>query len=101
MTPPRVNITLRPNAQVLCRQVKDGAVLIHLETNQIYDLNRTGFRIWQLLQEGSDPAAIQDRIRQEFEVDSAVAARELRTLLDQLSSEGLIEEDRDAPGPAA
>ena len=96
-----MNITLRPNAHVLCRQVKDGAVLIHLETNQIYDLNRTGYRIWQLLQEGSDPAAIQDRIRQEFEVDAAVAAHELRTLLDQLSSEGLIEEDKDATGPAA
>ena len=93
--------TLRPNAHVLCRQVKDGAVLIHLETNQIYDLNRTGFRIWQLLQEGSDPAAIRDQIRHEFNVDPAVAATELHALLDRLSSEGLLEEAKDADGPAA
>jgi coenzyme PQQ synthesis protein D (PqqD) len=92
---------VRPNAHVLCRQVKDGAVLIHLETNQIYDLNRTGYRIWQLLQQGSDSASIRDRIHEEFDVDPAVAANELHTLLDRLSSEGLIEEEKDADGPAA
>jgi hypothetical protein len=92
---------LRPNSHVLCRQVNDGAVLIHLETNQIYDLNRTGYRIWQLLQEGSDPSAIEDRLREEFEVDPAVAANELRALLERLTSEGLIEEGTDATGPAA
>lgn len=86
---------------MLCRQVKDGAVLIHLGTNQIYDLNRTGYRVWQLLQDGSDSASIRDRLRQEFEVDPAVAADELDTLLDRLSSEGLIEEEKDAGGPAA
>jgi coenzyme PQQ synthesis protein D (PqqD) len=92
---------LRPNTHVLCREVKDGAVLIHLETNQIYDLNRTGYRIWQLLQEGSDSSAIQNRIQLEFDVDPTVAASELRSLLDRLSSEGLIEEEKDATGPAA
>jgi Coenzyme PQQ synthesis protein D (PqqD) len=92
---------LRPNTHVLCREVKDGAVLIHLETNQIYDLNRTGYRIWQLLQEGSDSSAIRNRIQLEFDVDPAVAASELQSLLDRLSSEGLIEEEKDAAGPAA
>jgi coenzyme PQQ synthesis protein D (PqqD) len=92
---------LRPNTHVLCRQVKDGAVLIHLGTNQIYDLNRTGYRIWQLLQEGSDSAAICDTLRREFDVDPAIAAGELRTLLERLSSEGLLEDAKDADGPAA
>ena len=92
---------MRPNTHVLCRQVKDGAVLIHLGTNQIYDLNRTGYRIWQLLQDGSDSSVICDALRQEFDVDPAIAAGELRALLERLSSEGLLEDGKDADGSAA
>jgi hypothetical protein len=91
---------LRPNAQVLSRQVKDGGVLIHLETNQIYDLNRTGFRIWQLLQEGLDRAAICMRLEEEFEVDHDQAVHEVNSLIDHLASEHLLEGNHGA-GPAA
>jgi len=63
-------------------------------TNQIYDLNRTGYRVWQLLQEGSDPDAISDRLREEFDVDQSVASNELDALLRQLSAEGLIEAEQ-------
>ena len=63
-------------------------------TNQIYDLNRTGYRVWQLLQEGSDTDAISDRLREEFDVDQSVASNELDALLRQLSAEGLIEAEQ-------
>jgi hypothetical protein len=63
-------------------------------TNQIYDLNRTGYRVWQLLQEGSDLDAISDRLREEFDVDQSVASNELDALLRQLSAEGLIEAEQ-------
>ncbi len=63
-------------------------------TNQIYDLNRTGYRVWQLLQEGSDVDAISDRIREEFDVDQSVASNELDALLRHLSEEGLIEAEK-------
>lgn len=70
-------------------------------TNQIYDLNRTGYRVWQLLQEGSGADAICDRLREEFDVDQSVASNELDVLLRLLSTEGLIEAESDADGPAA
>lgn len=92
---------MRPSAHVLCRQVNDGAVLIHLETNQIYDLNRTGYRIWQLLEAGSDYGAIRQCIEQEFAVDPEVAAQEINALLDHLAAEHLTEEAKNADGPAA
>ena len=92
---------MRPSAHVLCRQVNDGAVLIHLETNQIYDLNRTGYRIWQLLQAGSDYPTIRASIEREFAVDPEVAAKEVSALLDHLAAEHLTEEVTNADGPAA
>ena len=91
---------MRPSPHVLCRQVDGGAVLIHLETNQIYDLNHTGYRIWQLLQAGSDYGAIRTSIEREFDVDPAVAAKEVTELLDHLSAEHLTEEETHADGPA-
>lgn len=98
---PPGEIVLRPNVQVLCREVKDGAVLIHLETNQIYDLNQTGYRIWQLLHEGLDYAAIRGQIEQEFDVDPSRLMKELDGLIAHLSAERLLEEEKDVAGPAA
>lgn len=70
-------------------------------TNQIYDLNRTGYRVWQLIQQGSAADAICDRLREEFDVDRSVASNELDAMLRLLSAEGLIEAQSDADGPAA
>ena len=81
--------------------MKDGAVLIHLGTNQIYDLNQTGFRVWQLLQEGLDYSTLLAQIAQEFDVDQPQLAEEVDTLLAHLSAEHLLEGDRDGAGPGA
>jgi hypothetical protein len=72
----------KPSAQVLYRQLDESAVLIHLETNQIYELNATGRRIWELVQEGLDRDAIADRIQQEF----AVGGEQLREIDDLLAA---------------
>ena len=96
-----MRIAMRPSAHVLSRQVSDGAVLIHLETNQVYDLNRTGYRIWQLLEAGSDYRAIRNCIEHEFDVNPDVAAKEISALLDHLAAEHLTEEVQNADGSAA
>jgi hypothetical protein len=81
--------------------VKDGAVLIHLETNQIYDLNQTGYRVWQLLQEGLDYPTMLAQIEREFDVHPPQLAQEVDTLIAHLSAEHLLEGDRDGAGPGA
>jgi coenzyme PQQ synthesis protein D (PqqD) len=81
--------------------VKDGAVLIHLETNQIYDLNQTGYRVWQLLQEGLDYPTMLAQIEREFDVHQPQLAKEVDTLIAHLSAEHLLEGDRDGAGPGA
>lgn len=81
---------LKPSAEVICRQLGETAVLVHLGTNEIFELNRTGYRVWQLLGEGMDRGAIQLRLAQEFSVDGERLDREVGDLLSQLAARQLI-----------
>ena len=83
-------VVLKPSAHAICRQLGHGAVLIHLETNQIYELNVTGRRIWELLGEGLDARDIPERIRLEFDVDAWRAVQETDNLLETLANERLL-----------
>jgi len=41
--------SLKPAPEVLARRLPGGAVLVHMRTNRIFELNETGARIWELL----------------------------------------------------
>jgi Coenzyme PQQ synthesis protein D (PqqD) len=86
--PPRAPV--RPQAGVVSRRLGDGAVLVHLPTNRIFELNDTGARVWELLAEGKDVPAIVADVTREFAVEGAVAEREVNDLLDRLHHEGLL-----------
>ncbi|MBA3474632.1 MAG: PqqD family protein [Rubrobacter sp.] len=61
-----------------------------MRTNQIYELNQTGARFWELLSAGHDRAEIQRIMLQEFDVVEADLTAEIDTMLASLKSEGLI-----------
>lgn len=83
--------SLRPGPDVIARRLGEAAVLVHLPSNRIFELNATGARIWDLLCEGLDAAQIQARLIEEFTVDAARAADELGDLLARLRDAGLLE----------
>jgi hypothetical protein len=67
-------------------------VVVHLRTNRIYALNRTGARLWQLLGSGCDRGELERRLLAEFDVDPAELSREVGDLLASLVTEGLVVE---------
>ena len=81
---------MKPSPEVICRELGEAAVLIHLRTNEIFELNPTGYRIWQLLQEGLDRAGIEGRMQQEFAVGQDQLRREIGDLLTALAAKDLI-----------
>lgn len=83
---------MKPSAEVICRELGSAAVLVHLCTNEIFELNATGYRIWQMIAEGIDRGAMQARLEREFTVDSDTLDREIGNLLKELSSRRLIVE---------
>jgi alpha-N-acetylglucosamine transferase len=81
---------MRPSPDVVYQQLEGEVVLVHLRTNRIYSLNRTGARVWALLQEGHDRTELLVQLEQEFDVDRHELEREVDSLLERLSAEGLV-----------
>ncbi len=85
----------RPRSQVVSTTIEeDESVLLHLEAQQYYSLNETGHRIWQLLARGRAPGAIAAALAEEWALSEARALRHVRSFLQELREEGLVEEVR-------
>jgi hypothetical protein len=82
--------SFRPDADVLARRVGDEVVLVHGGRNEIFALNTTGARLWELLSEGRTRAEAVQQLTTEFDVTEEAAAQEADALLDRLVREGLI-----------
>lgn len=86
-----LNEKLRPSNDVISRRVGDESVLVHLQSNEMYSLNSTGARAWELLSEGHDLETIEMTLSDEYGIDRAEAHRELETLIDDLKRHHLVE----------
>ena len=82
--------TLRPDPNVLAKRVGDEIVLVHLETNRIYELNRTAALLWDALTSGSTRAELEEQLALEFEVERDELTNEIDEMLSQFTSEQLI-----------
>ena len=66
-------------------------MLVHLQSNEMYSLNATGARAWELLSEGQDQETIAATLSDEYGIDRGEAQRELDTLLDDFERHHLVE----------
>jgi hypothetical protein len=67
------------------------AVILNLDSGTYYGLDAVGARIWSLIQEPKTLAEVRDAILAEYDVEIERCERDIRTLLEKLASEGLIE----------
>jgi len=81
----------QPNPDVVAQRVQDEVVLVNLRTNEIYTLNRTAARAWELIAEGRDRSGVEAGLAEEFSVDSAEVGGELDGLLVELVEKELIQ----------
>jgi hypothetical protein len=87
---------VRPDADVVAQRLGDEIVMVHLRTNQIFVLNRTGARFWELLANGSDVAGAKARMLTEFDIDEGALGAEIDGFIDALAREQLIDVDESA-----
>jgi len=81
---------LRPNSDVVAKRLGQAAILVDVPTNRIFELNETGTRVWELLDQGVDPGGIVHHLVNEFEVDEERATTEVEDLISHLRTEGLL-----------
>jgi hypothetical protein len=83
----------RPSVDAVAKRVGDEVVLVHLQTNRIYTLNRTGARFWELLEDGHDLERAREQLQLEFDVGDEQLGDEVRGLVGELVQRGLLEPD--------
>ena len=86
----QLHMTFRPSPDVVAQRIGAEVVLVNLQTNQIYELNRTGARLWELVTAGHDRGELQQQLQAEFDVDEAALTAEIDAFLTALEREQLV-----------
>jgi len=82
------NIILSP--EVISQEVSGETVLLDLESENYFGLDEVGTRIWQLIKETNDLAAIYQTLLTEYDVSEERLQQDLDTLLGEISQLGLV-----------
>jgi hypothetical protein len=88
-----VRARFRPGSDTAVEHLGDEVVLIHLKTDRLFVLNRTGSRIWELLSSGHEVTEIEQQVLGEFAATRDEVAADVRSLLESLQREQLITPD--------
>ena len=67
------------------------AVILDMESGSYYGLNEVGARIWELIQEPTSVQEVQEALLQEYEVSPEQCNRELKSVLQDLIEQGLVQ----------
>lgn len=81
---------LRVTSETIDKRVGEETLLINLSTNQIYSLNATATRFWQLLTEVKEQDEIFQIMLEEFEVSEEILFKEICSLIEGLKEKGFI-----------
>jgi hypothetical protein len=73
------------------RKVEGEVVAVDLRTSEYLAINRTGAALWRDLAAGATPAALAERLVDDFEVEPGVAGRDVTEFLAFLEQRGLLE----------
>lgn len=87
--PPTSVLSHEIGAGVVSRLVGDEMVLVHLDSETYFGLNRTGSVVWAELEKRTPVAEIVTAIVDRFDVSAESAAADIRTLLEELERFGL------------
>ena len=87
---PAEDRTWEPDPEVVTQRVEGETVLVHLRTNEIYALNSTASRAWDLLATGMNREAVQEELQREFDVPSDQLRDEIDTLIANLIEKKLL-----------
>lgn len=79
------------HAEVVARRLGDSVVLVNLTSNEIYELNKTGARALELIQEGVGRDELVARLSAEFEGGRSAIARDVDRLVGELEQAGMID----------
>jgi hypothetical protein len=72
-------------------EVDGELVALHVENGTCYGFNGTATRIWQMVEEPKRLSELRDALMAEFDVDAETCEQDVRALVKDLESDGLVE----------
>jgi len=89
-----------PHPDVVARPLPDGSVLFHAQTEVYFGLNQTGAAVWGALVSGasSEEALVAAVMQRWPDAPSTDVSSHVRSLLTDLSAEGLLVDAGMTPG---
>jgi hypothetical protein len=84
----------RADPDVVTQLVEGETVLVHLQTNEIYALNATATRAWDLLASGMSRESVQEALQSEFDVPPEQLRSEIDALIGGLVEKKLLQPAR-------
>ncbi|WP_337103064.1 lasso peptide biosynthesis PqqD family chaperone [Paenibacillus sp. YIM B09110] len=75
----------------LVSEMNGEKIMLSIENGKYYNLGQLGGRVWELM---ASPVSIKDMVKQlvtEYEIEPGDCEQQVRTFLQQLKSEGLIQ----------
>jgi Coenzyme PQQ synthesis protein D (PqqD) len=79
-----------PNPEVVAKRLDEELVIIHLGTDQIYSLNSSAARFWELLESGLGVLEAKEQLVEEFAVSMQELDEDIRNVLKLLLENQLI-----------
>lgn len=76
---------------VIFQELSDEVVLLNMASEKYYGLDDVGARMWQLLMEHGDTAAVLTQLCSYYAADEATLRQDLAALLTKLEAEGLVQ----------
>ena len=80
----------RPAPSVVARRVGNGGVLVHLGTSHVYELNETGWAVWEGLDRGTTVSEIAAGLADRYEPAGVSITADVKALIDELRRLGLV-----------
>lgn len=77
-----------PDIQV--RIVDGGAVLVDVVSGHVFELNRIGREVWDLIDGHKTVLAVCRSLASRYQVEASVVAADVQRLIDELAGAGLI-----------
>jgi len=77
--------------KVIWAELDCETLIINMDTGFYYSLDEVGCTMWNLLADGREEDEIVLAVTNQYEVDETTARQDLRTLLENLQKEQLIE----------
>jgi len=87
----------RSDTDVVTQVVEGETVLVHLQTNEIYALNPTATRAWDLLIAGRTKREIHEALKAEFDVPPDQLQQEIDALVAELVEKNLLRPAESGP----